>query len=215
MAPTTKRGAPASASKPVRRKKPSTPERDAKLRKYMSEQKAIKEEIKTDEILNAFAAPGHPQKWTAEIEKKFEQLVSSGVPVRTIGRRMDMPNEYNLWTWIGQTDHPCANAYARGKQRRVAKLEEQIEIIAQTPFIGTITTEKYVPTKFGLEQVTETRRFDNVDHRRLLIDTYKWTLSHTRPKKHGRQPEQDTDKKNDQLDSLFQALMSGPAKDDE
>ena len=158
---------------------------------------------------------GHPTVWTKSIEEKFEREVTLGTPVKEIGRMSDMPNEYSLWTWIAKEDHPCASAYARGKQKRVANLEEELEIESNANRTGVVTTKKEVVTGDGdVIEVEESRQYDNTERSKIRIDAIKWTLAHTRPKKHGRQPELPADKGNTQLDSLFKSLMSGPASTD-
>jgi hypothetical protein len=141
----------------------------------------------------------------------FEYLVSHGTPIQDMGCKYGLPSETVLWYAIADPQSPFAGAYARGKQRIVAKYEEEIDRIASTPCIGEIITDKHIATKFGVEPVTEVRRFDNVDHRKLLIDTKKWTLAHLRPKKHGKSPDGSGDKPNDQLTALFDALSKGPS----
>jgi hypothetical protein len=218
MAPTKKRGAPAQPSKPVRRRKPSTPEREAKLTAWQDKQKAISQDARR--LIIDLAPPiipdlSKPKKWTEQMEAVFLQLVTLGMPVLEISKREDMPSEYLLWTHIGDSDHKISHLYAQGKQLRVAKLEEEIENIARTPVVGAIIIETMKSDEGSLVPVTETRSFDAIEHRRLLVDTLKWTLAHTRPKKHGRQPEASGDGKNDQLESLFSSLKGGPAKANE
>jgi hypothetical protein len=171
-------------------------------------------ELRANPIFETFDPQDRPTEWTPEIDAAFEILVSAGVPVDEIGKMPAMPGAYKLWSWIADTEHLCSKAYARGKQKRVAKLEERIEQVAEKPLIGTITTERFVVVDGDVEPVTEVRSFDAIEHRRLLIDTLKWTLAHTRPKKHGRQPEVAADKANSQLESLFQSLGQGPARTD-
>ena len=60
--------------------------------------------------------------------------------------------------------------------------------------------------------MVEEREADMLEHRRLLIDTHKWTLAHIMPKKHGRQADPAAGQPNEQLAALFDSLKSGPVE---
>lgn len=154
-------------------------------------------------------------KFTPVQVKTFESCVSKRIPIKTMGGNHGLPSDFVLWYAIADPQSPIYSAYARGKQRAVAQYEEEIDEVARTTLIGEIITEKYISVGTGphahLEKVTEVRRADAIEHRRLLIDTHKWTLAHLRPKKHGKSPDGSGDKPNDQLSALFDALSKGPS----
>lgn len=215
MAPSKKKGAVAPASKPVRRKKPSTPEREAKLKAWHDAQNAVVAQVKKD-LMSVPHPPilsdlHKPAEWTVEMEEVFLKLVTLGIPVVKIAEREDMPDEYVIWCSIADERHNISRIYARGKQRRVTKLEEQLEIEAEASRTGIITVEKTVFIDGVPHQTTETRTVDNTERSKIRIDAIKWTLAHTRPKKHGRQPDTGSDGKSEQLDALVKALAAGPA----
>jgi hypothetical protein len=84
--------------------------------------------------------------------------------------------------------------------------------IAMNENKGEIRTEKQVLTKDGdVVDVVETRHVDNVERSKLALQGIQWTLSHLKPRKHGRSPDTSSDKPNEQLEGLFAALKAGPA----
>jgi hypothetical protein len=147
--------------------------------------------------------------------EEFERLVTLGTPIKVITRSPEFPNEYALWSAIVNEEHEVARAYARGKQKAVARLEEEIEQMALTPLIGTIHTQKAMVVDGELiEGVQEARTYDNTERTKIIIDTHKWSLAHIRPKKHGRNADPEAGKPNSQLLALYEALKAGPVPDD-
>jgi hypothetical protein len=159
--------------------------------------------------------PNH-QDMTEEQLAWFEDEVVRGASVAEMpDRRPDFPCEYQLWRGIADEQSTLAKIYARGKQLAVARIEEQIIKVAQTAQTGKLKTKRQVVTRDGeVIDVEEEREYEMLGQRALQVDALKWQLAHIRPKKHGRQPETGSGGKNEQLESLFQALMQGPAKED-
>lgn len=149
------------------------------------------------------------EQMTQEQLDYFAEQVALGIGVtKVVAGRPDFPSEYAMWKAIADEQSIVAKIYARSKQIAVAKIEEEIIEIAKTPHIGTTLREAV--TKDG--DVVELRQEgDMIGHRTLVVDTLKWQLAHIRPKKHGRNPETGGGEENNQLKSLFDALMKGPA----
>lgn len=147
---------------------------------------------------------------------EFEHLVTVRVPVDDMHEHTKLlPGPYVLWRHIQNPDSAISQAYARGKDAAVAFLEEEIEKLVRRPHVGVVVVTREVVTPDGdIVTVTDERRADATEHRKIAIDGLKWTLAHIRPKKHGAKadPEGGKNKPNEQLESLFASLMQGPAE---
>jgi hypothetical protein len=137
---------------------------------------------------NAFTAKGDPpDKFSDEQLQVFEDLVAVGTAVRKICQKPGWPSEPVIWRAIADEGSKVSAAYARGKDLGVARLEEEIISIAETPMRGVLKRRYQSATALGVEDLEEEKEYDMIEHRRMLIDQYKWKLAHVRPKKHGKQ----------------------------
>lgn len=150
--------------------------------------------------------------WTAELGPAMYKLIATGHGMREIAKIHGMPPLVHMLTWLTEGAHPFADIYARAKQAVVALYEEDIQSIGVTSNPLSIVTKKQVLTRDGdIEDIVEERVVDNVERSKLAAATLQWTLSHLRPKKHGRNPEGSAGK-NEQLEGLFAALKAGPSE---
>ena len=206
-----KQGAPASAKRvsPPPLKRGGHHNKEENSKKYKAARAALKD-VRVGRPRNDPSRPRYDEVDDA-LAEEFEKLVGLGVFIKIIGgpdsQYARFPDEYQLWKGIGDEQSKISQAYARGKQIAVARYEEEIEAIASTPILGTVRTKGQRVTKDGdVIDVEETRESDMLGHRALLIDTHKWTLAHLRPRKHGQKPDEGGNKRNDQLEALFQSL---------
>lgn len=155
----------------------------------------------------------HPEELNEEQLEKIVELVALGVPIHDIARdNDDLPSEYHFWKFIADTHSSLAKAYARGKKLAIARLEEEIERIAATPMRGVLKTRKQTLNREGdIEDLEEVREYEMTEHRRMLIDTHKWTLAHLTPRKHGRQLA-DPDEGASSLKSLIEQFRARNAQ---
>jgi hypothetical protein len=154
--------------------------------------------------------PDYKGQYTAELGEALAELVAEGAVLRDIASLEGMPKLHVMLRWIGEAGHPFAALYAAAKLVRVPALEELSLETALKPNIQVLKTRRQVLDKFnGVVTLKEEREVDNVQRSELVMKAIGWTLGHTMPKKHGRNPEDE--KPNDQLNSLFAALMKGPA----
>jgi hypothetical protein len=112
--------------------------------------------------------------------KIIAEIADEGTPVRTILKRKGMPSSSTFFIWLDEDDFK-SKQYARACEMRAEVLFDQMLQIAFTPVEGE--TKKIV--KKGKVQETETTKGDMLGHRRLQVDTIKWSISKLAPKKYG------------------------------
>lgn len=131
--------------------------------------------------------------------------------MNAISKLEGMPSVYQMMKWLAEEEHPFTKCRARAQRELVPYYEEMAKEIAMTSNTYDIVTKKQVITKDGdVIEVEETRTVDNVERSKLAVSTLQWSLSHLAPKKHGRNPDPNADKPNEQLEGLFAALKHGP-----
>jgi hypothetical protein len=217
--PAKQKGAPASASKrerqPVKRTggKPTRVgklfTREEKLAKSVAAQQAANDEIQLAITMRAEkrSPGGQPFPYTDALGAEIHDLLVTGLSVMKVAKRPGMPCDVTMFKWIGDPKHPFSELYRKAKQLMVARFEEEIQDIADEEHIGEIHTDRQALTAEGdVVTLTEVRRVDSVEHRKLRIAARQWTLSHLMPKKHGRLPAQNDGEGGSQLEALFQAL---------
>ena len=230
MAPTSKkRGAPASASKSlVRRKKvktydgrPTRAEKSVENKKrYAAEQAAGKRESRVvleklrSEVLSPKSAIGRPGfPWSDKLGERLFELISTGHGMDNISQMEGMPGLGTMVRWLGSEEHPFKKIYARAKQLLLELYEERAQLAAVNPEPFVIVTERQVLNRDGdIVDVVERKIVDNVQRSALKLEGYRWTLGYLNPKKHGRTPDPGASQPNEQLEGLFAALKAGPAE---
>ncbi len=117
-------------------------------------------------------------------ERIFDHIITEiaeeGRPVRSILKDEGMPSTSTFFQWL-EEDKSKAKQYARACEMRADVLFDQMLQIAFTPVEGE--TKKIV--KKGKTEETETTKGDMLGHRRLQVDTLKWSISKLAPKKYG------------------------------
>jgi hypothetical protein len=115
-----------------------------------------------------------------EIEITFTTIcerIEEGESLRSVLRDSDMPSSRTFFKWLDKDDSKVKQ-YARATVMRAdAMFDEMIEI-SDTPQDGIETTTK-------ANGDVDIKKGDMLGHRRLQIDTRKWSLSKMNPKKYG------------------------------
>lgn len=122
--------------------------------------------------------------------------------LRSVCRDEDMPSVATVFLWMAR--HPEFSAqYARACEARADADAEDIREIADTPVMGIIQKLERQQITPGDDDapidpdgfaestgapfklvVTEEKRQDMLEHRKLQIDTRKWLMERMRPKKY-------------------------------
>ena len=149
--------------------------------------------------------------YTDELDEKLFILLSVGTSLDTIASLEGMPELYVLLGWLAKSTHRLNSTYARARQLVIPLYEDRALELALNTTPGVVKTKRQALTKDG-EVVTleEERTDDAVERARLGLSAYQWVLGWMVPKKHGKQPDVNPNGKNEQLESLFAALKSGP-----
>lgn len=194
------KGASPAAAKAKPRSKGSIAYQD----KYLKMAKTVKKVL--DAPTTIWAAqpktkPG-PLVYTPLLGSTIADLIIEGKSIQRISKIEGMPSDVTMYKWIGDINHPFAKVYADAKQLMVARFEEEIQDIADTPCIGSTTVERSGPDG----DTTEVRKADMIQHRQLQIAVRQWSLGHLRPKKHGKQADPDAGAPNAQLTELLNAF---------
>jgi hypothetical protein len=156
---------------------------------------------------------GKPVEWCDPLSVALFALISTGHGMTEIASIDGMPPLYQMLQWLGDEAHPFVSVYTRAKQMLVPLYEEKAQELAMNSNAFELRTEKQVVTKDGdIVDVVETRYVDNVERSRLAVATMQWTLSHLRPRKHGRDPIDPAPGANEQLKGLIDALKAGPVE---
>ncbi len=117
-----------------------------------------------------------PSKYTPDVAHKICELLSEGVPLREICRMEGMPYWRTVYLWM-ERDADLAAHIARAREAGYDALAEECLTIANTPMIGTVTTDD------GEKKTV--REEDMLGHRKLQIETRLKLLAKWNPKKYG------------------------------
>lgn len=155
---------------------------------------------------------GHPVEWNDALGKALFALIATGHGMKEISEMPGMPPLFQMLQWLENDAHPFAVTRARAKELLVPLYEETAHRIGMSSNPLILHTKRQVLNRDGdVVDVFEEREVDNVERSKLAISTLQWTLSHLKPKKHGRNPEGSAGK-NEQLEGLFAALKAGPVE---
>ena len=137
------------------------------------------------------AAPkktGRPSKYTPEIAQEIVERLSNAEPLRQICRDEGMPAWQTIYDWMYRDDALGAEgvglskAIARAREIGYDKLAEECLELADTPALFEKVVETVDPT--GKTHVAVTRS-DDVNARRLQVETRLKLLAKWNPKKYG------------------------------
>ncbi len=123
-----------------------------------------------------------------DIENIFDSIceqIENGKSLRAILLNEDMPSSRTFYKWLEEKEDRVKQ-YARATQLRAEQLFDEMIEISDTPVEGVVLeTDESGRTK--------EKKGDMLGHRRLQIDTRKWTISKMNPKKYGDKLDVTTD----------------------
>ena len=133
---------------------------------------------------------GRPSKYTPEIAQEIVERLSNAEPLRQICRDEGMPDWRTIYDWMYRDDKEVAlgrgvglsAAIARAREIGYDKLAEECLELADTPALFEKVVETVDPT--GKTHVAVTRS-DDVNARRLQVETRLKLLSKWNPKRYG------------------------------
>lgn len=160
-------------------------------------------------IASAFNYAG---EYTDALGQALADMVMNGVMLDDVHRLPNAPPLSALLRWIRDSTHPFCKIYYEAKDAQAALYEERALQVALNPEYGIVRTKRQILSRDGnVVNVIDEREDDNVARSELKLKAYQWALGWTRPKKHGKTPDGSSDKPNDQLSALFDALSKGPS----
>jgi hypothetical protein len=163
---------------------PETPKQPRKPRKA-SEQAKVRSAV-TKVIMDAEAevkkATGRPSTYNPAIAHQICELLSEGVPLREICRMEGMPPWRTMYGWMARDEDLSAHI-ARAREVGYDNIAEECLQIADTPVVYERVTETADP-KTGLVTRAVVRA-DDVNARRLKVETRLKLLAKWRPDKYG------------------------------
>lgn len=122
-----------------------------------------------------------PSDYSQKIADSICNQLSEGRSMRAICSALDMPAASTVYRWLEA--HPeFQEQYARAREVQAETLAAEALEIADTPVMGVVETEKF--DKAG-KPVTEVKRGDMIEHRRLQVDARKWLAGKLSPKVYG------------------------------
>jgi hypothetical protein len=177
------------ATKKTRKPKVVTPAQAAKIEGAFEAAMAAKRaqtRSKPQEATQASTeAPkkiGRPSKYSPAVAQEICEGLAEGIPLREICRRDHMPEWRTVYDWMGR-DEALSAAIARARDIGYDKIAEECLQIADTPtLMRRVTTGTDPKTGAVVQSVVES---DDVNHRRLQVDTRLKLLAKFHPKKYG------------------------------
>lgn len=118
----------------------------------------------------------YTDKEKKRIKQELCERISEGEPLRAICREEGMPTWRTVYLWR-EEDKEFDTLIARARHIGFDAIAEDVLLIADTPEIGEIITEK--------ESGREVRREDMLGHRKLKIDARLKLLAKWDPKRYG------------------------------
>jgi hypothetical protein len=163
---------------------PETPKQPRKPRKA-SEQAKVRSAV-NKVIMDAEAevkkVTGRPSTYDPKIAHQICEMLSDGIPLRQICRMEGMPPWRTVYSWMARDEDLSAHI-ARAREVGYDAIAEECLHIADTPLVAERVTESADP-KTGL--VTKAViRSDDVNARRLQVETRLKLLAKWRPEKYG------------------------------
>lgn len=113
----------------------------------------------------------------------IEEIVNEGKYIRDILKEDWSPSTQTFFIWLD--DEKKSKQYARACEIRAEILMEQMIHIAFTPEEGeTVEMSQKGEGKKSVKEMKKTKG-DMLGHRKLKVDTLKWVIAKSAPKKYG------------------------------
>jgi hypothetical protein len=147
--------------------------------------------------------------YTDELNEVLFELLCVGTSLDVISTLKGTPGLGTMLRWLAKEEHPFTITYTRARAMVVPLYEDRALAAALNPLIGKVRTKREVLDRDGnVVEVEEERESDNVARSALVLGGYQWALGWMVPKKHGAKPDEGSNKKNEQLEALFQSLKT-------
>jgi hypothetical protein len=171
------------------RKKAITPDQAAKIEGAFEAAMAVKRQQDAITAMGGTPTPitpvkttGRPSKYSSAVAQEICEGLAEGVPLREICRRDHMPEWRTVYDWMGR-DETLSAAIARARDIGYDKMAEECLQIADTQTLTRrVTTGTDPKTGAVVQSIVES---DDVNHRRLQVDTRLKLLAKFNPKKYG------------------------------
>lgn len=124
----------------------------------------------------------HPLTYDEDEFDRICEQIALGRSLRSVCKDEGMPGFLTVLRWLREDRGKSREKMAKARELQAETFADEIVDIADTTQLGEIETDKYVKD-FGL--VTEVRRADMVEHRKLRIEARKWAAGVMAPKKYG------------------------------
>lgn len=138
------------------------------------------------------AVPEYTPKQRKKIIEHVLTELSCGIPIsRTLGedREKWLCSERCFWNWYYQADADDENGLvqkvARARHCGIEAKMDRAMLVAESPMLGEVVTDKHINVGGEAVPVTEVRRQDMIEHRKLLIDTIHKQAQMLKPKTYG------------------------------
>jgi hypothetical protein len=166
---------------------------------------------------------GRPTKYKPTLVTEFCRRIASGRLTAEICRDEDMPSKDTIFRWLAKYPK-FSDLYARAKELQAEELLVELMTVARTPLeakrvkklreMGGAGGAKRgdAKEKTLIEEVVA----DNVDARRLHVDTLKWALAKLQPRQYGQKVDVETsqDRLSEVL-SVFRHAQENQAPEEE
>ena len=220
--PAKKKGAPASASKRERPKKPhglagkgGHKNHAANSAKFHEERAKIKAVLAPPPMercpsgsVKVIDFASKPKIYDPALVDRICFMFETDPRMSLVRINTDpaLPLVSTFYDWLDS--HPDASKkYARAREVHSDLQAEELSNITRNPYVGEIRVVRSGTNADGTTFDTEeVRTIDNVDRARLIVDTDKWILSKLRPKKYGITPLDEGD--SSALDELLTQFRS-------
>lgn len=151
------------------------------------------------------AERGRPSIFTEELAARICERLAAGESLLAVCQSDDMPAESTVRRWALDDHEGFFAKYARAREIGYLHMGDEMLEIADTTQEGVVVKES--------EKGIETRSGDMIEHRKLRVETRKWTLARMLPKVYGdRQTHEVELSANDRLLSLIEAGLTRAAR---
>lgn len=122
------------------------------------------------------AKVGRPSKYTQNLADRICEQLAQGISLRTVCLADDVPSAQTIFTWM-RTYPDFLEQYTRAKQESADAMAEDILDIADDG------TNDWMDKRFGNRTKRVTDK-EAIQRSHIRIETRKWLMAKTRPKKY-------------------------------
>lgn len=119
-----------------------------------------------------------PSAYSPEVAKQICDLLASGLSLREICRRDDMPAQSTVYLWVSNDHEGFSEQYARAREAQAHFLADEILEIADDG------SNDWVERQQGEDTITVVDH-EHIQRSKVRIDSRKWLMSKLAPKRYG------------------------------